>query len=146
MTMKALPQMIFLLNFAELRDIFAELRSSNTVFYAVGDYNIDLMQFNVNQNFRKYANNILNTSTKCAIVLPTRITDHSKTLLDHIYVNDHKHSYTSEVFLCDLSDHMALSFVCISIKKYRVENSDQYLIRDMKNFDSEKFQHHLEMN
>ena len=34
-----------------LCDIFAELRSSNTVFYAVGGYNIDLMQINVNQNF-----------------------------------------------------------------------------------------------
>ena len=56
--------------------------------YTVGDYNTDLMQINVNQNFRKYLNDILSTSTKCAIDLPTRVTDGSRTLLDHVYVND----------------------------------------------------------
>ena len=95
--------------------IFADRRDSNTAFYAVGDYNMDVMQINDNHNFRKYVNNSLSTSTKCAIDLPARITDHSKTLLDHIYVNDRKHSYTSGVLLCDLSDHMA-TFVSISIK------------------------------
>ena len=110
-----------------LCDIFADLRDSNTAFYAVGDYNIDLMQINGNHNFRKYVNNILSTSTKCAIDLPTRITDHSKTLLDHIYVNDPKHSYTSGVLFCDLSDHMA-TFVSISTKKSRVESKVQFLI------------------
>ena len=95
-----------------LCDIFADLRDSNTAFYAVGDCNIDLMQINGNHSFRKYVNNVLTTSTKCAIDLPTSITDHSKTLLDHIYVNDPKHSYTSGVLLCDLSDHKA-TFVSI---------------------------------
>ena len=71
-----------------LCDIFAELRASNMVFYTVGDYNIDLMQINVNQNFRKYVNDILSTSTKCAIDHPTRVTDHSRAFLDHVYVND----------------------------------------------------------
>ena len=74
------------------------------------------MQINVNQNYRKYVNNILSTTTKCAIDLSTHITDHSKTLLDHMYVNDPKHSYKSEELLCDLSDHMS-TFVCISTKK-----------------------------
>ena len=126
-----------------LCDIFADLRDSNTAFYAVGDYNIDLMQINGNHNFRKYVNNILSTSTKCAIDLPTRITDHSKTVLDHIYVNDPKHSYTSGVLLCDLSDHMA-TFVSISTKKSRVKSKVQFLIRDMKNFNLEKFLRALE--
>ena len=94
-----------------LCDIFTELCAHNTAFCAVGDYNIDLMQINVNQNYRKYVNSILSTTTKCAIDLPTRITDHSKTLLDHIYENDPKHSkhfYKSGVLLCDLSDHVSI--------------------------------------
>ena len=126
-----------------LCDIFADLRDNNTAFYAVGDYNVDLMQINGNHNFRKYVNNILSTSTKCAIDLPTRITDHPKTLLDHIYVNDPKHSYTSGVLLCDLSDDMA-DFVCISSKKTRAKIKHQFLIRDMKNFNLEKILKALE--
>ena len=42
----------------KLCDIFADLRDNNTAFYAVGDYNIDLMQINGNHNFGKYVNNI----------------------------------------------------------------------------------------
>ena len=96
-----------------LCDIFGELRASNIVFYIVGDYNIDLMQINVNQNFRKYVNDILSTSTKCAIDLPTRVTDHSRTLLDHVYVNDPKHFYTSGVLLCDF--RRPYVYICLYI-------------------------------
>ena len=120
-----------------LCDIFADLRDNSNAFHANGDYNTDLMQINGNHNFRKCVNNILSTSTKCVIDLPTRITNHSKTLLDHIYVNDPKYSYTIGVLLCDLSDHMP-TFVSISTKKYRVKSTDQFLIRDMKNFNLEK--------
>ena len=121
-----------------LCDIFTELCANNTAFYAVGDYNIDLMQINVNQNYRKYVNSILSTTTKYAIDLPSRITDHSKTLLDHIYVNDPKHSYKSGVLLCGLSDHMS-TFVYISTKKPVVTNTKKFLIRDMKTFDLEEY-------
>ena len=100
-----------------LCNIFAELRASNTPVHTVRDSNIDLMQINSNQNIRKYVNEILSISTKCVIDLPTRITDHSKTLLDHIYVNDPKYPYTNGVFVCDLSDHNMATFVCISTKK-----------------------------
>ena len=95
------------------------------------------MQINANQNCRKYLNDILSTSTKCVIDLPTRITDHSKTLLGHIYVNDPKHPYTSGVFLSDLSDHIA-TFVCIFIEKSCVKTSEKYIIRDMRNISIQK--------
>ena len=108
-----------------LCDIFAKLRASNTVFYTVGDYNIDLMQINVNQNFQKYVNDILSTSIKCAIDLSTRVTDHSRTSLDHVYVNYPKHLYTSGVLLCDSGDHMS-TFVCISAKKPHVKSTKQF--------------------
>ena len=80
----------------------------------------------------------MSTSTKCAIDLPTRVTDHSRTLHDHVYVNDPKHLNTSGVLLCDLGDHMS-TFVCISAKKPRVKSTKQFLIRDMKNFKLEEY-------
>ena len=98
------------------------------------------MQINVNQNFQKYVNDILSTSTKCAIDLPTRVTDHSKTLLNHVFVNDSKHLYvnTSAVLLCDLGDHMS-TFVCVSAKNPHVKSTKQFLIRYMKNFNLEEY-------
>ena len=112
--------------------------ANNAAFYGVGDYNIDSMQIIVNQNFREYVNDIMSTTTKCAIDLPTRSIDHSRTLLDHFFVNGPKQSYTSEVLLCDLSDHMS-TFVCISTKKSLFKNTKNFLIRNMKNFNLEEY-------
>ena len=93
------------------------------------------MQINANQNCRKYLNDILSTSSKCVIDLPTRITDHSKTLLGHIYMNDPKHPYTSGVFL---SVYLVATFVCIFIEKSCVNTSEKYIIRDMRNISIQK--------
>ena len=40
--------------------------------------------------------------------------------------------------MCDLGDHMS-TFVCISAKNLRVKNTKQFLIRDMKNYNSEEY-------
>ena len=80
----------------------------------------------------------MSTSIKCAIDLLTRVTDHSRTLLDYVYMNDLKHLYTSGVLLCNLSDHMS-TFVCISAKKSCGKSTKQFLIRDVKKFKLEDY-------
>ena len=70
-------------------------------FYVVGDFNIDLHKV-VESNFvTKHAYNLISLPCKCAIDLSTRITDHSKRLIQHIYVNDFKYSYIRGVVLSD---------------------------------------------
>ena len=64
-------------------------------------------------------------------------------MLDHIYVDNPKHSYTSGVLLCNLSDYTS-TFVCISTKKSCVKSTGQYLIQDVKNCNLEKFLRALE--
>ena len=73
----------------KLLDIFNDLNSNNRTFYALYDYNIDQMNVQTNHNVKMQVNNMISWSCKCAIDLPTRITDHSKTLLDHalVYIN-----------------------------------------------------------
>ena len=56
-----------------LCDIFTELCANNTAFYAVGDSNIDLMQINVNQNYRKYVNSILSTTVQLSVPLISQL-------------------------------------------------------------------------
>ena len=82
---------------------------------------------------------------KCAIDLPTRITDHSKTLLDHIYVNDNKHSYISGVVLSDLSDHYG-TFIATLVKKNMKEVPKYLHLRDMSRFELEGFLQNLQNN
>ena len=71
-----------------IHNVFQCFSSKKLNFCVVGDFNINLMQHNLNNSIRKYANYSLSCSTKCNIVKPpTRITAHTKTLLDHIKVN-----------------------------------------------------------
>ena len=64
---------------------------------------------------------------KCAIDLPTRITDHSKALIDHIFVNDSKHSYISGVAVLDLIDHFS-TFVIRIAKATKLDKTKRYQI------------------
>ena len=74
----------------------------------------------------------------CVIDLPTRISDHSKTLIDHIYVNDDKHSYVSGAVLSDLSDHYG-TFIVALVKKQFQETPKYFNFRDMSTFKIEVF-------
>ena len=68
--------------------IFYELNFEKFPFYFLGDFNIDLNKVGKSNFVTKHVRNIISSPWKCAIDLPTRITDYSKTLIDHIYMND----------------------------------------------------------
>ena len=115
-----------------LYNVFYNLNCNHIPFYALGDYNIDLLAIRSNNN-RKYVNNLLSSPCKCVIDVPTRISDHSKTLIDHIYVNDDKHSYVSGAVLSDLSDHYGTFIVALVKKKFQ-ETLKYFNFRDMSTF------------
>ena len=50
-------------------------------YYAVGDYNINLMRVNASNSVKNHVNYMINSSCKCVIDLPMRGISHSKTLL-----------------------------------------------------------------
>ena len=93
--------------------LFCELKLEQFLFYVLGDFYIDLNK--VGNFVTTHVHNMISSPCKCAIDLPTRVTDHSKTLIDHIHVNDSKHSYISGVALSDLSDHFG-TFVTMIAK------------------------------
>ena len=126
----------------QLFNILTEFNSKNKSFYVWGDFNINLLQ--TNNNFvESYLNNILSLSCKCAIDLPTRITENSRTLLDNIYVNENKHPYMSGVILRDISDDFG-TFISISTKKLNKTKPNQLIIRDTNSFNYEMFLEELE--
>ena len=103
-------------------------------FYVLGDFNIELSKVGKSNFVTKQVHDVINSPCKCAIDLPTHITDHSKTLIDHIYVNDFKHSCISSVALLDLSDHFG-TFVIMIAKATKSNKTKQYQTRDMSKFD-----------
>ena len=78
-----------------------------------------------------YANNFLPIITK-----PTRLTDHSKTLIDHIYTNSPIDNITSGIALFELSDHLPI-FCLINMEIKR--NKERIYYRDYSAFNKDAY-------
>ena len=116
-----------------LANVLHKLNINKSKFCILGDFNIDLLQINQNNKVRKYANNLLAQSCKCAIDIPTRISGNSRTLLDHVYVNDFEMNIVSGVGVYDISDHFPV-FINFTSAVNPKKTSNKYFTRDLNNF------------
>ena len=78
------------------------------------DSNIDLLKFQKHEPTTKFVNCLSEYGFVPTISLPTRVTSHSATLIDHIFVNHCAAVTKSGIITADLSDHLA-TFVNIVI-------------------------------
>lgn len=90
--------------------------------------NINFLKFNEHVQTEEfldmlYANNILPIITK-----PTRLTDHTATLIDHIYTNCFK-NLTARILTVDLTDHLPI--FCI-VKTQPTRNNDNKIYSKFK--------------
>ena len=54
--------------------------------YLMGDFNIDLLKVNLHAKTNEFVNDVISQGFLPKITRPTRITPHSATLIDHIYI------------------------------------------------------------
>ena len=74
------------------------------------------------------------------ITKPTRITDHTKTLIDHIYTNTPIDQVVSGIGLFDISDHLPV--FCILRMSIKREYYKRFY-RDYKHFSEDEYLHDL---
>ena len=72
-----------------------------------GDANIDLIKYGTDILSQNLIDTLANYGFVQTISRPTRVTDHSATLIDHVYSNDIENTMSSNVITLDLSDHLA---------------------------------------
>ena len=93
------------------------------------DNNIDIMNFN-EKNVSEFVNTMLELKFLPYITLPTRITPHSATCIDHIFIRlpakKMQWNVTSGLFYCSISDHLP-NFV--SIKTDSIKSTKRPKIR-----------------
>jgi len=70
-----------------LNDTISRIRQEGKYFYLMGDFNIDLLNVNQHLHTREFLDNVFACSLLPVITKPTRITDTSASLIDHIYYN-----------------------------------------------------------
>ena len=102
------------------------------------DFNEDLLKSNSDTNIRDFMNLTYSLGCIPLITHPARITSTSSTLLDHVYTNNVLGERKSFILVEDASDHLPV-MVCSNLSLPKSEKSTVTLIRDTKNFDTEKF-------
>ena len=96
----------------KLNDILAIITKGNKQCYIMGDFNLDLLQYNNNVICEEHFVNRLFSFAFCRLISkPTRITFHTATLIDNIFTNDLTGNVFNGIVLNDLSDHMPI-FAC----------------------------------
>ena len=100
-----------------LNNIISQI-SDNTLAIVLGDININLLSEN-NVKINEYLNNFLTSNFIPCITLPTRIRNHSISLIDHIFIKNPRkliqNKCSSGNLITDISDHLA-NFSFLDIK------------------------------
>ena len=120
--------------------------NDKNMFILGGDINIDLLKANISTT-QNYLDTMLTYNLIPSIIIPTRFTDRSTTLIDHIFIRLPKsklnNMITSGNFITDISDHLC-NFAIINteikrskerpfIRLYNKANTERF----MNNIDSE---------
>ena len=72
-----------------------------------GDFNIDLLKINTKNHYNTFYNNLIAAGYLPRISLPTRVTNHSATLLDNIFSTEFGNN-DSGVIVNNISDHQMI--------------------------------------
>ena len=119
-------------------DLFLEkLTKENKISYLLGDFNIDLLKTETDENINNFYN-LLNSHLFIPhITIPTRITSHSKTLIDNIFSNNPQFTHgISGNFTFSISDHLP-QFLIMPGKRNTPPKKHNIQKRNMKSLDNE---------
>ena len=105
--------------------------------FITGDFSIDLLQYESHSNTKDFLNTMISNSFLPYILQPTRVTDHSSTVIDNIFSNITDFISSSGNITSLVADHFDQFLI---IKKCHVSyKSRSYLVNDYSNFGKEKF-------
>ena len=85
----------------------------------MGDFNIDLLGVDSHSLSNDFINSLSSYLFQPHILQPTRITSHSATLIDNIFLNSFNHFTISGNLLYDISDHLPNFLILNSTNSYK---------------------------
>ena len=118
-------------------DQFDKILICEKEIYLIGDFNLDLLQESIRKSWLEYMESF---GLKQVIEFPTRVTNYSKTLIDHIYCNTQCNFLSVDVPILGLSDHFPI-FVSRKINSFSIHKKSHYSIsyRFFRNFSEAEF-------
>ena len=117
---------------------------SNKLFYATGDFNLKVLNYNKNEKVTKFLNLTFEYGFVPVINKPTRVTKNTATATDHIITNSLLHrAIITAILKLDISDHFPIFLIAKTEKKMTPEGKVQITKRLINNKTKEKFKNAL---
>ena len=123
-----------------LSPLLRKITSENKNIYLTGDFNINLLNTETNEPTASFLNNMTSNLFIPHIILPTRITSRSKTLIDNIFSNRYDPSFISGNISTSISDHLPQFLLIPNLNiKDLLPKKHNLFKRDMSNFNKDDF-------
>ena len=122
-----------------LNPLMEKTLKENKAIFLLGDFNADLLNYNSEVDITNFFDTLTSNLIVPHIILPTRITLTSKTLIDNIFSNslNYQHGISGNLTM-SISDHLAQFLIMPNCKVFMPKKSCSFK-RDTKKFDKENF-------
>ena len=114
------------------------LSEKNKEIVLMGDFNIDLLKYEKDHNTADFLDQMYSASLVPHITSPTRITSHSRTLIDNIFSMDISENAISGNNVTTISDHLA-QFLFLPIDQFKTNNNKNIYQHNFKSFNQQIF-------
>ena len=104
----------------------------------LGDFNVDLIQCSNDTKVSEYFNLLSSHNLLPYVTLPTRITGHSRTLIDNIFSNFTDPQIISGNLTSTISDHLPQFFIYPNMNKNFIPRKHNIYKRNLTNYDRNK--------
>ena len=94
-----------------LYDLYSELSVTKTIFIC-GDFNLDILKHNSDHAVKHFLDTMYSLGLYPLIYHPSRITNHSSTLIDNIFTNAKEYNNVSGLLVNDITDHLLIFAFC----------------------------------
>ena len=102
-------------DFSEIQyGLFSELSVSKTIFIC-GDFNLDILKHNSNHATKYFLDTMYSLGLYPLIDRPSRITNHSSTLIDNIFTNAKEYNNVRRLLVNDITDHLPIFALIVII-------------------------------
>ena len=115
-----------------LNNLLEKVSKEQKSVFLLGYFNINLLNYNVHSPTNEFLDSLASNSFLPYILQPTRITSHSKTLIDNIFTNV---IFPDSIF----PDHLPQFLIVPNIFSNPPSNKSNIYERDWSNFDQENF-------
>ena len=124
-----------------ITDIMNVIQKENKMIYAMGDLNIDFLKSDVHKSTNSLLDVLYSYNVFPVITKPTRVTETSATLIDHILTNnfDINASHIQGILCSSISDHYAIFHVAGNVIADDNLTENPIIRRDMSHKNILKF-------